>query len=71
MFSFLLTLTCFSNSIVDLESVLIEIRGISLGMIKNAYIKSFNHSASEQIVFRAISSISIVLLAITVCLQDF
>jgi len=33
--------------------------------------RSINHSASVQVVFRAISSDSIVLLAITVCLQDF
>ena len=44
---------------------------MSLGTIDNSDKRSFNHSALEQVVFRAMSSDSMVLLAITVCLQDF
>jgi len=44
---------------------------MGLGMIENSDKKSFHHSALKQVVSRAMSSVSIVLLAITVCLQDF
>ena len=40
-------------------------------MIGNSEIRFFNHLASEQVVSRAIHSSSIVLLKITVSLQDF
>ena len=46
---------------VDLESVWIKIEGTCLGMIRNSEIGSFNYSAYEQVVFRVISSASIVL----------
>jgi len=44
---------------------------MGLGTIKNLERRSFNHSASKQVVSRAMSSDSIVLIAITVCFQDF
>ena len=44
---------------------------MGLGIIENSDKRSFNHSASEQVVSRAMSSDSMVLLAITLCLQDF
>ena len=56
---------------VDLESVCTEIGSIGLGMIENSDKTSFNHSVSEQVVSRAMSSDSMVLLTITVYLHDF
>ena len=56
---------------VDLESVCTEIGSMVLGTIENSDKISFNHSALEQVVSRAMSSDSMVLLSITVCLQDF
>ena len=44
---------------------------MGLGTIENLDKRSFNHSASEQVVSKAMSSDSMVLLAIIVCLQDF
>ena len=55
---------------VDLESAWIEIGSVG-GTIENSDERSFNHSASKQVMIRAISSDSMVLLAINVCLQDF
>jgi len=71
LFIFLLVLFYFRISMVDLESVWTEIGSMGLGMIENSDKRSFNHSALEQVVCRAMSSDSMVLLAITVCLQDF
>jgi len=48
-----------------------EIGSMGLGTIENSNKRSFNHSASEQVVSRAMSSDSMVLLTITVCLHDF
>ena len=56
---------------VDLESVWTKIGSICLGTIENSNKRCFNHSASVQVVSRAISSDSIVLLTITVYLHDF
>jgi len=44
---------------------------MGLGTIENSDKKSFNHSTSDQVVSRAMSLDSMVLLAITDCLQDF
>jgi len=68
LFIFLLTLSYFRISMVDLESVWTEIESMSLGTIENSDKRSFNHSTSEQVVSKAMSSDSMVLLAITVCL---
>jgi len=65
---FILALSCFRISMVDLESVWTELRSISLCIIENSDKRFFNHSSSVQVVSRAISSDSIVLLAITVYL---
>lgn len=54
---------------VDLESVLIDIGEIGFGMIENLEIRSFYHLAFEQVVSRAMSSTSTLLLVIIVCLQ--
>ena len=56
---------------MDLELVWTEIESISLGTIGNSDKKSLNHSTSVQVISKAISSDSMVLLEITVCLQDF
>ena len=44
---------------------------MGLGTIENSVKRSFNHSAFVQVVSRAISLDSMMLLTITVCLQDF
>ena len=44
---------------------------MGLGTIENSDKRSFNHSASEQVVSRAMSSDFMVLLTIIVYLQDF
>jgi len=71
LFIFLLPFSYFRISMVDLESVWTKIGSMGLGTIYNSDKRSFNHSASKQVVFRAMSLNSMVLLAITVCLQDF
>ena len=55
LFIFLLKQSCFRISIVDFESVWIEIGSIGLGTIWNSDRKSFSHSASEQVVSRAVT----------------
>ena len=56
------------NSIASIESQLINIDGIGWGIKGISDNNSFNHSASIQVVSRAINSASIVLLAIMVYL---
>ena len=44
---------------------------MGLGTIDNSDKRSFNHSTSDQVVSRAMSSDSMVLMTIIICLQDF
>jgi len=71
LFIFLLAFSCFRISMTDLESIWTEIENISLGTIENLDKRSFNHSASEQVVFKVMSSGSMVLWTITIFFAGF